>query len=217
MPLGLDLDLIEKYNHSEVIRYNYALESVVHRIRAAIRDYFDYNCVPYDENNLWFRYVKRKYGYCYSLDIKDKAFKEKLVYDYARCDRTGISKAAFLYHLLGGWYGDYCFFHWYCTEKNNLDSRNELINNALSYESKLYLSEALIDMGMDEVLSNIDSILSLPKEYCKSHINSKIIQRLFSLFTRLLCYDKHNKYPDNWVYEFNLNLENTDRIVFLHE
>ena len=70
-----------------------------------------------------------------ALDIIDKSFKKNLINDNIRCNNEyGLSKRGALYHLLGGWYGDFCFFLHYC-KKNNLAVDNELINNVIPVSS----------------------------------------------------------------------------------
>lgn len=202
------LDLIDKYNQ-EVLQNRSVFKLAVNKIRTSIRRYLDHNNISYNPYGLWFRYIKIDSEH-YALDIIDKSFKKNLINDNIRCNNEyGLSKRGALYHLLGGWYGDFCFFLHYC-KKNNLDVDNELINNvipvsslgavslSLKYSNTARLPEEFrFYSGLAEanlISKNVDIIS------CHAIPSYRTIHKLLSLFTYIL--DK-NEYPD-YIYEFNL-------------
>ena len=209
------LDLIDKYNQ-EVLQNRSVFKLAVNKIRTAICRYLDYNNISYNRNKLWFRYIKIDSDH-YALDIVNKSFKKNFINDSDSDDNrynngNCMSKRGALYHLLGGWHGDFYFFHCYC-EKNNLDIDNELINNVIpvplvsvsSLRSSKYINRVRLPEGLryyndnliEDYLSseNIDNII-----YNQFTPIYKVIHNLLSIFTYIL--DK-NEYPD-YIYEFNL-------------
>ena len=209
------LDLIDEYNQ-EVLQNRSVFKLAVNKIRTSIRRYLDHNNISYNPCGLWFRYIKIDSEH-YALDIIDKSFKKNLINDNIRCNiryNNGncMSKRGALYHLLGGWHGDFYFFHCYC-EKNNLDVDNELINNVIPVPlvsvSSLRSSEYINRVRLPERLryynnnlienylssENIDNII-----YNQFTPIYKVIHNLLSIFTYIL---DENECPD-YIYEFNL-------------
>lgn len=207
-------DLTIEYNQ-RVLQDKSVFKLAVNKIRTAICRYLDYNNISYKRNKLWFRYIKIDSEH-YILDIIDKSFKKNLINDNIRCNNEyGLSKRGALYHLLGGWYGDFCFFHYYC-EKNNLDVNNELINNIIpvplvsvsSLSSSEYINRVRLPAGLEYFYDSNDLIEDyLSSENIDNIIYNqftpiyKVIHKFLSIFTYIL--DK-NKCPNGYIYEFNL-------------
>ena len=211
-------DLTIEYNQ-EVLQNRSVFKLAVNKIRTAICRYLDYNNISYNRNKLWFRYIKIDSEH-YILDIVDKSFKKNFINDIDSDDirynnGNGMSKRGALYHLLGGWHGDFYFFHCYC-EENNLDVDNELINNVIpvplvsvsSLSSSEYINRVRLPEGLEYFYDSNDLIEDyLSSENIDNIIYNqftpiyKVIHKFLSIFTYIL--DK-NKCPNGYIYEFNL-------------